>query len=129
MPVKRTFKAALPERLKKRLLAEAIIEYDRNFPIYKARIDQIEYHIDTIVAHLLFLLEDLEALPEHIRTRIVRIISGEDSDIVSKIEDLRENGAALTATWLDLATKLAEQKINWAASRFAELNYYWEEGE
>ena len=101
----------LPERLKKRLIGELVLEFDRSFPIHLSRISQIDERLNRILAELLFLSEDLEKLPEHIREPIEREITGGSADLAMRLRRLSKEGTELLEEWIEVGVSLAEKRL------------------
>lgn len=101
----------LPERLRKKLIGELVLAYDRNFPVHLNRIAQIDERLGRILSELIFLCEDLEKLPDHIRGPILNAITDGNERLADKLFGLYRHGSELQSLWLDTALDLAEVRL------------------
>ena len=101
----------LPERLRKRLIGELILFFDREFPITMYRIGEIDEKMSKIVSSVIFLMEDIMQLPEHVREPVMNIVTGGKKDLQDRLVRLYEEGSEHFWEWLDAAFELAERRI------------------
>jgi len=110
----------LPERLKKRLIGELILNFDREFPVIMARIDEIDEKISKIVSGVIFLMEDVMSLPEHVREPVLKAITGGNKYLEERLISLHRTGSEHFWEWLDVALELAEKRIKKIDKMFRE---------
>ena len=101
----------LPERLRKKLIGELVLAYDRKFPVHLNRIAQIDERLGRILSELIFLCEDLERLPDHVRGPILNAITDGNEGLADKLFGLYRHGSELQSLWLDTALDLAEVRL------------------
>jgi len=104
-------KRKLPVALKKKLIGELLLNFDRDFAVITARIQEVDNAITRIVTSILFLMEHLKQLPEHVSDAIIRVITEGDKDLQNKLNLLYEKGSENFWMWLDVAVKIAEKRL------------------
>jgi|GEM_PF-4179246 len=112
----------LPERLKKRLLGELVLFFDREFPLTLSRINEIDEKLSKIVSNTIFLMENVMELPSHIQEPVLNIITGGNRELEEKLMRLYKEGSDHYWEWLDAASKLAERKIEKISDLFEREN-------
>jgi len=79
----------IPERLRKRLIGELILFFDKDFPITMCRIGEVDEKMSKIVSDVIFLMENIMQLPER----------------------LYEEGSEHFWEWLDTAFTIAQRRV------------------
>ena len=114
-------KTELPDRLKRRLAGEIILEFDRELPVHIARITQIDERVSRILVELLFLVEDIDKLPSHLRGPVLASLTGGKKDLISRLRNLSSKSEEKLEEWMDIALKLAEAKVDETEKKFKVL--------
>ena len=101
----------LPDRLKKRLVGEFILSFDAEFPVIMSRLGEIDEKMSKIVSNIIFMMEDITELPEHVREPVLNAITDGNTELQERLLKLHEKGTKHFWEWLDAALHIAERKI------------------
>jgi hypothetical protein len=102
---------AVPERLRKRLIGELVLLFDRDFPFIMHTIDEIDQRLSKIVFEVLMLSDLIFSLPEQVRDTVLSVITGQREECRKRLERIHSAGSEEFWTWLELALDVAERKM------------------
>ena len=101
----------IPERLRKRLIGELILFFDKDFPITMCRIGEVDEKMSRIVSDVIFLMENIMQLPERVREPVFDVVTGGKRDLQEKLLRLYEEGSEHFWEWLDTAFTIAQRRV------------------
>ena len=104
-------KRAVPQRLRRRLIGELVLFFDRDFPIIMNKVGEVDERLSRIVFEVLLLADLVFSLPESVRDVVLSVITDGEAELQERLKKIHQAGSEQFWLWLDAALSIAERRI------------------